>query len=96
MKKSEFIKYLTSGGRVRMITFRGDAVPTGHKLAGDRQAMKVQGNAIQFTGGSWLYFDEIKASAMSEVAAGMPWPAVNIGWATYQLLDNPAEEVTAR
>ena len=73
-----------------MITFRGEAVPSDHKLAGDRTVTKVQGNAVQFSGGSWLYFDDIKAADMSSVAAGMPWDAVNIGWATYQLLDDPA------
>jgi hypothetical protein len=90
MTKAAFITYLKNGGRVRMITFRGDALPADHKLAGDRQAERIQGNGIQFTGGSWLYFSDMKAEDMSLVAAGMPWPAVNIGWATYQLLDNPA------
>ena len=90
MTKAAFIAYLKNGGRVRMITFRGDTVPSEHKLAGERKAEHVQGNGIRFTGGSWLYFDDIKARDMSLVAAGMPWPAVSLGWCVYQLVDDPA------
>lgn len=87
MNKTQFFNYLANGGRVRMITWHGEPVPSDHKLASVRRAEKVQSNAIQFTGGSWLYKDEIKASDVNEVFAGGERPAVSIGWATYQLLD---------
>lgn len=87
MNKSKFFDYLAKGGKVKMITFHGQPLPSEHKLAGVRQADKVQSNAIKFTGGSWLYKDEVKASEVTEVFAGSDKPAVSIGWAVYQLVD---------
>lgn len=86
MNKSQFFKYLENGGRVKMITFHGEPLPADHKLAGVRRAEKIQTNAIQFTGGSWLYKDDVKASDVTDVFAGNDTPAVSIGWCTYQLI----------
>jgi hypothetical protein len=86
MNKAQFFQYLENGGKIKMISFHGEPVPSNHKLATIRQAEKVQSNAIKFTGGSWLYKSEVKASEVTEVAAGNNIPAVSIGWAVYQLV----------
>lgn len=90
MNKSQFFKYLANGGRVKMITWHGEAVPEGHALSEVRQVAKVQTNGVQFEGGSWLMKDDIQASDVHEVAAGGERPAVSVGWAVYQLIDGEA------
>lgn len=87
MNKSQFFKYLADGGAVRMITWHDQPLPAGHALANVRVASKVQSNAIEFNDGSRLYKDEVKASDVTEVAAGGDRPAVSIGWAVYQLVE---------
>lgn len=87
MNKTQFFKYLENGGRVRMLTWHDEPVPTDHKLAGVRYAEKVQSNSIKFNNGSWLYKDEVKASNVHNVSAGGKKPAICIGWAVYQLVD---------
>ena len=87
MNKSQFFKYLSDGGKIKMITFHGQPVPSSHKLAAIRKAEKVQSNGIKFEGGSWLMKSDVKASDVTDVAAGGSLPAVSIGWAVYQLVD---------
>ncbi len=87
MNKSQFFKYLENGGKVKMITFHGEPMPEDHRLAGARQAIKVQSNAIQFEGGSWLYKDDVKAKDVTEVFAGSDKPAISLGWCVYQLIN---------
>lgn len=87
MNKSQFFKYLENGGKIKMITFHGQAVPPNHKLAAVRKAEKVQSNGVKFEGGSWLMKNDFKASDVTEVFAGGNVPAVSIGWAVYQLVD---------
>jgi hypothetical protein len=38
------------------------------KIAGVREVVRAQSNAVQFSGGSWLYFD--KASRLRETPTG--------------------------
>ena len=83
MNKSQFFKYLSSGGKVKVITWHGQQAPS--EMQEERYAVIVQSNAIKFNNGSWLYKDDVKASDVTEVYAGGTHPAVNIGWATYQL-----------
>jgi len=86
MNKSQFFKYLADGGKIRMITWHDQPVPTNHELGAIRYAEKVQSNAIKFNNGSWLYKDEVNASDVHEVTVGDEVPAVSIGWAVYQLI----------
>lgn len=87
MTKSQFFKYLSDGGKIRMIAYHGEAVPDGHPLAGIRYAEKVQNNAIRFNNNSWLYKNDIKATDVTEVAAVGTSKAVSVGWAVYQLIN---------
>lgn len=86
MNKSQFFKYLADGGKVEMISFHGDKVPTA--LQGVRYAIKVQSNAIKFNNDSWLYKHDIKASDVTSVAIGETRPGVNLGWCIYKLVSN--------
>lgn len=89
MNKSQFFKYLSSGGAVRLITLHNEPVPADHPrgLGKVRKAIKVQSNAIKFDNGSWLYKDEVEASKVHDVFAGGDKPAVSVGWAVYQLVE---------
>ncbi len=86
MNKAQLFKYLAKGGRIKMITFHGEATNKPMK-----KAAKVQSNAIVFDDGSRLYKSDIEANEISDIAIGMEWPGVNVGWAVYALIDNPKE-----
>lgn len=90
MNKAQFFKYLQSGRPIKMISYHNQPVPDYHSLSAVRWAVKVQTNAVQFNDGGWLHKDDIKASDVTSVAAGSDLPAVNVGWAVYQLVKETA------
>lgn len=81
MNKTQFINYLKDGGRVRMVSYRGGDV--GKNLNSIREAEKIQTNGVKFTGGSWLMWDDFKASDISMTARNI----ISLGWCEYELLD---------
>jgi hypothetical protein len=86
MNKSKFFKYIANGGRIKMITYHDE--PTNKP---EKKARTVQSNAIVFDDGSRLYHSDIAAKEVTDIAIGMQWPGVNVGWAVYALIDNPEE-----
>ena len=56
MSKAQLKREL-AGGKAYVIV-----APITHPLRGVvRKAEKIQTNAVQWTGGSWLYFDDVKS-----------------------------------
>lgn len=79
MHKSQFIKLLsTPGVIVKMTYWHGQLVPN----AEDRTVSKVQSNAVKFSNGSWLYFNEINSEEVRLLDNG----DISIGWATYKVI----------
>jgi hypothetical protein len=54
---------------VKVVMVRHDWYPTGKLMNVERAVIRVQSNAVQFEGGSWLYFDR-KASEYRQTADG--------------------------
>ena len=78
MNKSQFIKLLKSPGvKVKMTYWHGQLMPDAEA----RTVLKAQSNAVQFSNGSWLYFDEISPSDVRILDNG----DISIGWATYKI-----------
>ncbi len=60
MNKKELKEYFKQGGKIKVIS------PKSHKFFNIiREAEKIQTNALKFRGGSWLYFNDIKADLIS-------------------------------
>lgn len=85
MNKTEFFRYLANGGKVRMITFRGDKT-TNEAVYEPRHAIKIQSNGVKFNNDSWLFKNDIDAKNMTSTITddGL---LVNIGWCEYLLVD---------
>jgi 4-hydroxyphenylpyruvate dioxygenase-like putative hemolysin len=61
MTKANVIRKLQAGHKIKVTQ------PTTHKYYNqERQADKVQTNAVRFIGGSWLYFDDIDKTTITE------------------------------
>ena len=56
-----FKRYLKTRGATCLTSYEYHGLPCGHKNLGViRKPKIVQSNAVQFEGGSWLYFDTAK------------------------------------
>lgn len=86
MNKTQFIRLLSTPGiKVKMTYWQGELIPHDAKLAEVRTVDKVQSNAIKFSNGSWLYFNEIKPNEVRLLDNG----DISIGWATYRVWATP-------